>query len=119
MNEDIEFSIIMPALNEEKNIELAIVNSLDALDHFGISGEIIVINDGSIDNTEALITAYRGTRSSGPAHYTCLPQGHRSFFLGWSRPGSGEIRGYALLEIMKTIPWRSFVITLSSRVWTS
>jgi glycosyltransferase involved in cell wall biosynthesis len=59
MPEDIDFSIIMPALNEEKNIELAIFNSLDALDHFGISGEIIVINDGSIDNTEALIKAYR------------------------------------------------------------
>jgi phenylacetate-CoA ligase len=55
MNEDIEFSIIMPALNEEKNIDLAILNSLEAIDHFGISGELIVINDGSTDGTEALI----------------------------------------------------------------
>lgn len=58
MTEDIEFSIIMPALNEEKNIELAIFNSLDAIDHFGINGEIIVINDGSTDKTEALIKSY-------------------------------------------------------------
>jgi dolichol-phosphate mannosyltransferase len=58
MTEDIEFSIIMPALNEEKNIELAIFNSLDAIDHFGINGEIIVINDGSNDKTEALIKSY-------------------------------------------------------------
>jgi dolichol-phosphate mannosyltransferase len=55
MTEDIEFSIIMPALNEEKNINLAILNSLEALDHFGINGEIIAINDGSTDGTEALI----------------------------------------------------------------
>ena len=58
MTEDIEFSIIMPALNEEKNIELAIFNSLDAIDHFGINGEIIVINDGSTDKTKALIKSY-------------------------------------------------------------
>jgi glycosyltransferase involved in cell wall biosynthesis len=55
MTEDIEFSIIMPALNEEKNIDLAILNSLDALDHFGISGELMVINDGSTDGMEALV----------------------------------------------------------------
>jgi dolichol-phosphate mannosyltransferase len=55
MNEAIEFSIIMPALNEEKNITLAIRNALEAIDHFGITGEIIVINDGSTDKTEDLI----------------------------------------------------------------
>ena len=53
-----EFSIIVPALNEEQNIGSAIINSLDAVDHFGIRGEIIVINDGSTDKTEALITSY-------------------------------------------------------------
>ena len=58
MTEDIEFSIIMPALNEEKNITLAIRNALEAIDHFGIKGEIIVINDGSTDKTEALIKSY-------------------------------------------------------------
>jgi len=64
MTEDIEFSIIMPALNEEKDIESAIFESLKAIDHFGISGEIIVINDGSTDRTEALIKSYgeRDTR---------------------------------------------------------
>jgi len=58
MIDQIEFSIIMPALNEEKNVELAIFNSLEALDHFGINGEIIVVNDGSTDKTGALIKSY-------------------------------------------------------------
>lgn len=58
MTEDIEFSIIMPALNEEKNIKLAILNSLEAIDQFSISGELIVINDGSTDSTEALMKSY-------------------------------------------------------------
>jgi glycosyltransferase involved in cell wall biosynthesis len=58
MPEDIEFSIIMPALNEEKNIGFAILNSLESIDQFGLSGELIVINDGSTDNTAALIKSY-------------------------------------------------------------
>lgn len=60
MTEDIEFSIIVPALNEEQNIELAIVNSINALEHVGISGEIIVINDGSTDKTEATVKSFMG-----------------------------------------------------------
>jgi glycosyltransferase involved in cell wall biosynthesis len=55
MAEHIDFSIIMPALNEEKDIEAAIFNSLRAIDHVGISGEIIVINDGSTARTEAVV----------------------------------------------------------------
>lgn len=45
----------MPALNEEINILAAIQNSLEALDDFGITGELICVNDGSSDNTFALI----------------------------------------------------------------
>ena len=51
-------SIIMPALNEEENIQAAIRNSLQGLDDFGVDGEIIAINDGSTDRTEELIRAY-------------------------------------------------------------
>ncbi len=48
-------SIIVPALNEEKNILLTIDNALSALKEFGISGEIIVANDGSTDSTSVLV----------------------------------------------------------------
>ena len=48
-------SIIVPALNEEKNIEMAVANCLRALDSFNIKGEVVVINDGSSDNTELII----------------------------------------------------------------
>jgi glycosyltransferase involved in cell wall biosynthesis len=58
MTEQIEFSIIIPALNEEQNIELAILNSLNAIEHFNINGELIVINDGSNDKTEQLVKSY-------------------------------------------------------------
>ncbi|OGH99369.1 MAG: hypothetical protein A2039_05620 [Candidatus Melainabacteria bacterium GWA2_34_9] len=44
-------SVIMPALNEEKNIEKAVINTLTALNKHEINGEIIIVNDGSTDNT--------------------------------------------------------------------
>jgi len=50
-----KLSIIMPGLNEEKNIILAIDNVLSALKEYNIRGEIIVVNDGSRDSTSALV----------------------------------------------------------------
>ena len=47
-------SVIMPALNEEKNIEAAIRNSLRAMDDLKIRGEVLVVNDGSSDQTESV-----------------------------------------------------------------
>ncbi len=48
-------SIIMPALNEEDDIQAAMQNTLQAFDDSHIEGEIIVINDGSTDNTKNLV----------------------------------------------------------------
>lgn len=45
----------MPALNEEKNILPAIQSTLKAFGDLNIKGEIIAVNDGSTDQTEALI----------------------------------------------------------------
>ncbi len=47
----IQLSILMPALNEEANIQEAIESTLKAFSDFGIRGEIVVINDGSTDAT--------------------------------------------------------------------
>jgi len=44
-------SVIMPALNEEKNIEKAVTDTINALKKHAINGEIIIVNDGSTDNT--------------------------------------------------------------------
>lgn len=50
-----EVTVIMPALNEEASIINAINATLNALDFFKINGEVVVINDGSTDRTQALI----------------------------------------------------------------
>jgi glycosyltransferase involved in cell wall biosynthesis len=54
-NLNTKISVIMPALNEEKNIEPAILNALKALKDFKIPSEILVVNDGSTDNTPKLV----------------------------------------------------------------
>lgn len=48
-------SVIMPALNEERNIESAIFSTFESFRKFDIEGEIIVVNDGSTDNTRNII----------------------------------------------------------------
>ena len=48
-------SIVMPALNEEKNIIAAIDNTLVAFEDFSLEGEIIVVNDGSTDSTPGVV----------------------------------------------------------------
>lgn len=51
MKYDYKVTVIMPALNEEKNIIGAVENVIESFDKVGISGEIVVINDGSTDGT--------------------------------------------------------------------
>lgn len=56
-----DLSVIIPAYNEEKNI----VTILKMLDHQSLNGfGVIVVDDGSIDNTAALVESYK------PQHYT-------------------------------------------------
>ena len=50
-------TIIMPALNEEKDIKAAISDTLRAFEDCDINGKIIVINDGSADGTETIVAA--------------------------------------------------------------
>ncbi|MBF0171555.1 MAG: glycosyltransferase family 2 protein [Nitrospinae bacterium] len=56
-NSDYKISVIMPALNEENNIEDAVNNVVGAFKKKGVNGEIVVINDGSSDNTENIVRA--------------------------------------------------------------
>ncbi len=51
-------TVVMPALNEERNIAAAMESTLDAFDALGIEGTLIVVNDGSTDRTAGIISAY-------------------------------------------------------------
>lgn len=50
-----KFTVIMPALNEEKNILLAIQIVMNVFEDYKIDGEVIVIDDGSTDKTTELV----------------------------------------------------------------
>ncbi|SNX55480.1 glycosyltransferase family 2 protein [Thermoanaerobacterium sp. RBIITD] len=50
-------SVIVPAYNEEKNIK----NVLCILEHIDVIGEIIVVNDGSTDNTAKVASNFNVT----------------------------------------------------------
>ena len=53
--EKISVSVIMPALNEEKDISAAIDSVLGAFLSYKINGEIIVVDDGSSDKTAEIV----------------------------------------------------------------
>lgn len=53
-------TIVMPALNEEKNVGAAIRDTLNAFDECGIAGDVIVVNDGSTDRTGEIIAEAMG-----------------------------------------------------------
>lgn len=50
-------TVIVPALNEEGNIQSAITNILASFKEFHINGECLIINDGSTDQTEVKVQA--------------------------------------------------------------
>jgi glycosyltransferase involved in cell wall biosynthesis len=58
MKEKPELSLIMPAYNEEDNIELVIEKVDDVVKQMGLRYEIIVVDDGSLDNTGLKVGNY-------------------------------------------------------------
>lgn len=52
-------SILMPAYNEEQNIEKVICRCIDTLNDFKISGEVVVTDDGSTDRTKDILEALK------------------------------------------------------------
>lgn len=110
----------MPALNEEANILAAIKNSLEALDDFGITGELICINDGSSDNTLSIIEgmANQDPRIRVISHET--PHGFgASFWDGVSEakmdivvvmPGDNENNPWEILQYISLLEYVDIVI---------
>lgn len=47
----IELSVFFPAYNEEKNIQSTVKKAMTVLKNLDIKWEIVVVNDGSVDNT--------------------------------------------------------------------
>jgi glycosyltransferase involved in cell wall biosynthesis len=65
-----DLSVIVPAYNEEKNLEPLIAETKSVLDATGMVYEIIVVDDGSTDGTYALLT--RLSRQEARLRAVCL-----------------------------------------------
>jgi glycosyltransferase involved in cell wall biosynthesis len=63
-----KISIIVPAYNEEKTIG-NVLNTLNTVD-FGLKKEIIVVDDGSIDNTRVIIEKFKNNNLKIVSHKT-------------------------------------------------
>lgn len=60
MNDKPELSLVMPAYNEEKNIRAVIGRADYVAKQIGLRYELIVVDDGSADNTKVEVEGYAG-----------------------------------------------------------
>lgn len=87
-----EISVIMPSLNEEKNLASAVRNVIAGFEAFGISGEIIVVNDGSSDSTDRIAEELAKTRPFVRVVHHESPQGiGASFWDGVQHAGGDTV----------------------------
>ena len=54
---DLELSIVIPALNEERSILHCVENAMKAIAAIGVAGEVVVADNGSTDRTRELAEA--------------------------------------------------------------
>ena len=57
MNALIELSIVMPCLNEARTVQICVEKALRGIRAIGISGEVIVADNGSTDDSPAIASA--------------------------------------------------------------
>lgn len=106
----------MPALNEEANLRNAVLDVLEGFRRTELSGEIIVINDGSTDGTSTLLRELSTQIPNLKIITHSTPKGiGRSFWDGVETaegetitllPGDGENDAY---EILRYVPLLSSV----------
>jgi glycosyltransferase involved in cell wall biosynthesis len=66
-------SVVIPAYNESSRIERTLDRSVEFLDGRGESWEIVVADDGSRDETAAIVQRYIGTHGDAAVRLVALP----------------------------------------------
>ena len=57
MSDDVELTVLMPCLNEALTVQTCVAKAHGYLKHRGISGEVLVADNGSTDGSQALAEA--------------------------------------------------------------
>ena len=84
-------SVIMPSLNEETNLSEAVRNVMDGFSFFGIDGEIVIVNDGSTDNTGKIAAGLAEKYPFIKVLHHDSPQGIGGSFWDGTRQARGEM----------------------------
>ena len=58
----VQLSIVIPAYNEERRLPLTLVETIDYLDERKISYEILIVDDGSTDQTASIVAKFEKIR---------------------------------------------------------
>ena len=92
-NRKTQISFLMPALNEEANIATALDHARKAFDSYEINGEIIVVDDGSTDNTSRIVEEKMAEEGAGRIRMIRhpRPQGVGASFRDGLREARGEV----------------------------
>ena len=105
-----QVTVIIPALNEEFCIAGAIQNVVDAYKKLSVHGEIIVINDGSSDNTleiaetiaqsfsNILIISHNDPKGIGSSFWEGVRKSHGEMVT--IIPGDNEVDSYEILRYL-------------------
>jgi glycosyltransferase involved in cell wall biosynthesis len=82
---EILVSVVLPCLNEEESVGLCVKESLDAMDAGGLSGEVIVVDNGSTDASVEVACAAGARVVHEPRH------GYGSALLAGFDAAMGEV----------------------------
>lgn len=61
--DSIELSVVVPAYNEEWRLPPTLINMIDFFDRLGISYEVLVVDDGSVDGTADIVRKFERVRN--------------------------------------------------------
>jgi glycosyltransferase involved in cell wall biosynthesis len=124
-------SVLMPCLNEEGNIEpsiKAVLGAFDLLASDSLSGELIVVDDGSQDNTlkiaiakskedpRVLVRSHDRNQGIGAAFWTGFEHSHGNAVC--LVPGDGQIDPVEILRYHRLIEQVDFVVPFSINAQT-
>lgn len=87
----LDVTIVMPSLNEERNVRAAVADTLRAFKDFGINGEVIVINDGSSDRTPDIVNDIMKTEPNVRLVNHASPQGIGASFWDGVAAARGDV----------------------------
>lgn len=86
-----QITVVMPALNEENNLESAVRNVVEGFTRFNISGQIYIVNDGSNDRTGELAEQLALQNESVQAIHHTTPRGIGASFWDGVQKAAGEL----------------------------